>query len=201
MSIILKTDILYNILPYIDLTCIGKLFCVNKIINKLCSDKHFWKTKFNNDYKNVISKNNNWLCEYKNVSLAYIQTIKFVDHFIKCAQIYKPRILPDTFSICIRGIVSYSDLYWISEKSQMQLRKYPPPSIFLGRHKGKYETLIEYPFFVSVTNKTGFSEPAYINMCKREFINYVTKLHYDYGNFAIYNRSNVSILFTNYVNK
>ena len=83
MSFILESDIIYNILPHVDIPSIGKLLCVNKFVNKLCSDKHFWKEKVKNDYKNMILKSDEWLWEYKCIYVAYVRAIYFVDNYIE----------------------------------------------------------------------------------------------------------------------
>ena len=90
MSLILESDIIYSILPYVCIPTIGKLFCVNKFVNKLCNDKYFWKEKVEKDYKNMILKSDDWIIEYKHIYETHIRAGDCVDNFFsritKCFQ-------------------------------------------------------------------------------------------------------------------
>ena len=83
MSLILESDIIYNVLPHATLPTIGDLLCLNTLINKLCSDKNFWKAKLRDDYQNVTPKSDKWVNEYKCIYETYVRSVVFINKFIR----------------------------------------------------------------------------------------------------------------------
>ena len=113
MSLILESDIIYNILPHIDLPTIGTLLCISTFVNKLCSDTHFWKGKISNDYKNVIPKSDNWIYEYKCIYKTHIRAIKFVDEFIAYGLSHDYTLKGIGGIILINGSINLDHFRWI----------------------------------------------------------------------------------------
>ena len=204
MSMILESDIIYNILPHVDLETIGKLFCVNKFVNKLCNDKYFWKSKFSDKYKNFIAKSEKWLCEYKCVSLAHMQAIKFVDHFIEMGNLLHSCLSRDYYVIT-RNIIDHQNLYWIPDKLKLRLLSEGVySSVFFGMNCNNTGSLNDKPFYVSLSvrhRSNHHSHTSDLYVSKQEFVDYITKIHYDYGNFTMYEYNDDEILFMDYINK
>ena len=199
MSMILESDILYDILPYVDLETVGKLFNANKLINNLCNNKHFWKVKFNNDHEMFVAKSDNWLYEYKCIVLARDQTIKFVNHFIKMARqsANMQGALPQYY-LYIRDVVTLPNLDWIPNVSQLQLNEYTTTLLILGISSASLFKKDMARFHVSFEIHPSQIRKSSVLMSMNDFINYMTKLYYDYGNFIVQDPQCNRFKFTNY---
>ena len=184
MSTILESDVIYNILPHVDLETIGNLFCVNKIVHKLCNDKHFWKTKFNNDYKNVISKSEDFLYEYKDIFLRYVQSHKSITHFIKICNVLKKRYK------AVYGIYSIRVLDHIT------------PSVFNGQGFIGFssDTNSRLKINLEKYDKNGTSKINACNLSPDMLIDCMAKIQYEYGDIFMYDNYDNNFTFTDYVN-
>ena len=110
MALILESDILYNILSRVDLKTIGVIFRVNKHVNKLCSDNHFWKDMFIDSCSFVIVKSNDWLCEYKNIVSLQKHNNKLSKYLIKKE---KKRGDDIKYKIVLNDVVKHENLQWV----------------------------------------------------------------------------------------
>ena len=187
MSIILESDIIYNILPHVDLETIGKLFCVNKKVNKLCFDKHFWKLKIENDHKNIVFNSNEWLHEYKNIHVAHVQAIKFIEYLIDWGKKY-------------HGTNSFFSIFYIKKRidSSYLCWNQPMPLLMPTKKIKQFISLtddISTPFRITFWFWTikKIRDTSYIDLSIDELTNYITNLRYDYGKISIYDYLDVPI--------
>ena len=183
--LILESDIIYNVLPYVDFKTISNIFCVSKLVNNLCNDKHFWKNKFMNDYKNVIAKSDNWLCEYKNIMLINIHTIKFVEHFLKTVDGYNktyPASMAYIFKIY--GIIECPHLYEIFDNPKINNTKH---SIFFGIHDNTISNFyMGFRTYTCIGTTRKFLNFNYEKcLSKENFIKCITILRYNDDNYII----------------
>lgn len=203
MSLILESDILHHILRYVDLKTICDIFCVNKIIENLCYAKHFWKEKIKVDYKNIVPQCDDWLWEYKRIFFVHAQTIKFVNHFIKMVkQSASVQHVVSFYNLRIRNEVTGSNLYWVPKSLLSQLTKYTESAIILSVEPESIFNLdmirFQVLFDTHLTYPPNVQWPLCVSMSMNEFINYITKLHYDYGNFMVRDHNLNSFMFSNY---
>ena len=189
MSLLLESDIIYNILLHANLQTIGNIFCVNKIIHKLCCDKYFWKSKIENDYKNVIPKSNDWIYEYKCIYTSYVRALKFVEYLIVNGNKIQQHNSP-AHSLFIKKFVNISYLRW----SQTSL----PLSPDMKKIMTSVSLVPNDVNLVCVTFYI-FSDQLYLGPVIREefsidiFTNYITSICYDYGDIDIHNFLNKNI--------
>ena len=192
MSTILESDIIYNVLSYIDFRTIGNIFCVSKLVNNLCNDKHFWKNKFMNDYHMVIPKSDNWLYEYKCISLVNIQTIKIVKYLISVdagCRLYYPQFNMQ-YAIRIHNTITNPHLYWIPDNLKRMVGK--------GLSSVEFKVLTHDMFSIIFTMCAAEVHSIYMN--QHELINYMTRICYDYKDVVIFDNI-TSYLFSDYPNK
>ena len=194
-SDILQSDILYNILPHVDLETIGKLLCVNKFVNKLCSDKHFWKQKFKICNKTLPSKSDDWLLEYKNVWICTKRAIKFVDHFIKISNTNF-----NSYKIYIHDTVNGAHLFWIPPKTRSRIKKeYISHSlifeIYTISENGDFIFNLKLRSYKTVSKR---SQKIYSKSTKlpyKKFVKYIITLYYFYNNLIMTNSEGGEFLF------
>lgn len=200
MSMILESDILYNILLHLDLTSVGNIFRLNKFVNRLCNNEYFWKIKFETDYKNIVPQSYEWLREYKTVSFAHTQTIKFAEYMIKGDKYNSRYGVPFPFYARLCSIVNWSNLYWVPHKLRSQLHENSITSIFLAMNQLMSRSTTSL-FSIGFRIQGGtpyYGDLSYIYISKEEFIKYVTKLRYDYGNFEFHDQYEMRRVFSNW---
>ena len=173
MSLILESDIIYNILPHVDLPTIGTLLCINKFVNKLCNDKHFWKNKIKYDYKNVIPKSDEWLYEYKCIYEIYVRSIKFVDDFIVDGLTHTPVRGYRGTGIHVRELINLDHFRWISQISHLKLGSQATVSFFVYNHEIVSVVLNIYIGTIS-------NGPCILYLLRGTFIDYIINLHYNH---------------------
>ena len=174
MSLILESDIIYNILPCINLSTIGKLFCVNKCVNKLCHDKYFWKEKLKHDWKNVIPKSDEWTNEYKCIYKIYIRSIKFIDNFIAGGTEHLNNYNSSSFKTHVNELINLDYFRWITGITPLPTGSKAQTSIIY------MNTNIKKFCVTFITRTNIFTKVSSASLSHNEFTDYVINLYYNH---------------------
>lgn len=196
MSIFFNKDLLYNILSHAELPTIGMVFRVNKIINDLHDNKHFWKGKFINDCNHVIPKSDNWLCEYKHVLLLRKMAIEFLDILNKNVLYTKIRLGydPQTRNFhwlplphILKHINEFESKEHIIKDGSLYFEKYMPPDNF--------GFMISFRNSKILDNRHCVEETAE-HATRESMITCITRLSYDCENLVLEDNHGNEFLFS-----
>ena len=176
MSLILESDIIYNVLPHAKLPTIGDLLCLNKLINKLCSDKNFWKEKIKHDYKNVIPKSNEWINEYKCIYKIYIRSITFIDNFIARSIEHLNNYERNNFEAYVDEVIILDYFRWITDMIPLPTgSKAQTSAIYMNTNIKKFCVTF-------ITHTSTFTKVSNVSLSNSEFTDYVINLYYNHDN-------------------
>ena len=185
MALILESDIIYNVLPHTGFPTIRKLLCVNKFVNKLCNDVHFWKAKLKNDYKNVIPKSDKWMQEYKCIYKIHIRSIKFVNNFIIEGMSY----ITPSYHVHVHELINLDHFRWIPNISKLKLGSQATTSLYYINYKVNKFTIV---FKITIH---GTMEHTLCALSRDEFTNYMINLHYNHDCIHMSEYNNKKIIF------